>query len=153
MLSSACKNRLENWKFTSALRYAERGSRATSAEYETISALSLVFGNSGGFGGTIGAIVAAAVARLLDGYEADDEPDPVFAEEWKRRLRHWEFASAWQHLIEGGSSKNVAQTVEALAHGFGDTADFDGLLTPIVNAAVDRLLDDWPDTATEGGTP
>lgn len=74
LLGETCKERLENWKFDSALRDMDEGPfQPTSNEAGTIRALSATFGNSGWFNGSLGDVVRAAVQRLLDGYPDEDE--------------------------------------------------------------------------------
>lgn len=66
MFCKDIQSRLVNWKFSSALQYAEReGSGVTDEEMELIRALSITYGNSGWFEGAMGSIVQAAVAHLL----------------------------------------------------------------------------------------
>lgn len=154
MLSALCVNRLENWKFASALGYAEKGSTPTDSEREAIEALSAVFGNCGWFGGSTGVIVGAAVDRVVTGYDNDYDPDRVFAEAWERHLWRWEFESAARASVQRRlMSKRETAVVEALAQSFGDVADFDGPLQPVLWAAIDRVLDGWPDTTETGEAP
>ena len=65
-LSKDTINRLYNWKFDSALRFAkEQSSLPTSDEILAIKALADTFGNCGWFDGSLGRVVRAAVHDLI----------------------------------------------------------------------------------------
>ncbi|WP_280479131.1 hypothetical protein [Nocardia asiatica] len=142
-LSPACRNRLENWKFTSAQSVSPR---ERSQERDLIKALSDTFGNAGGFHGLMADVVTAAVARLLDGAQDNSEP----SERWRRYLENGEFARALAHADPNMSDREL-RTLRALSAMFADDGQFDGSLGEVVQAASEKLLGGWP--AEEGSQP
>lgn len=63
-MNAQCRNRIENWKFTSAMATYE-AVVSDEDEHQILLALSETFGNCGWFDGAMGTIVGAAVAWLL----------------------------------------------------------------------------------------
>ena len=63
-LTPECLGRLENWKFERAADFLDR--EATDEERNLVTALAIVFGDSGWFPGEMEVIVSAAVSTLLE---------------------------------------------------------------------------------------
>lgn len=71
-------------------------------------------------------------------------PDPT----WVGPLEGWQFAIALREaeMVKYSTiSENELTTLSALAAMFGDIGVFEGTLATVVDAAVGRLLERWPD--------
>jgi hypothetical protein len=68
----------------------------------------------------------------------------------RSRLDNWKFTSAHAAMLDeqpdhAMPSVNESETVRALMITFGNVGYFSGELSSVVRAAVQRLLDGWPD--------
>lgn len=71
MINKIIQNRLVNWKFSDAFKYAEdKSAGVTDEELEVIRSLHQAFSNSGWFEGAMGSVVGAAVSYLLSNKES-----------------------------------------------------------------------------------
>jgi hypothetical protein len=65
MLNANTIDRLINWKFRSAVSFAEQDAQTPENDLDLIRALAQTFENSGWFDGNLGEIVSAAVSTLV----------------------------------------------------------------------------------------